>query len=89
MAIHHHTPKQRKTIQAARKRKTVKKSKRKIGNGTTYRKFLSSLSHTMIVGWRVKAGGPRDYRTRLTLFARTLNQHGVADGVTPPHPEAA
>ncbi len=31
MAIHHHTPKQRKTIQAARKRKKVKKSKRKKG----------------------------------------------------------
>ena len=31
MAIHHHTPKQRKTIQAARKRKKVTKSKRKGG----------------------------------------------------------
>ena len=31
MTLHQHTPKQRKTIQAARKRKTVKKSKRKGG----------------------------------------------------------
>ena len=31
MAIHHHTPKQRKTIQAARKLKRAKKSKRKKG----------------------------------------------------------
>lgn len=31
MALHHHTPRQRKTIQAARKRKRVKKSKHKRG----------------------------------------------------------